>query len=485
MLKAKQHLMNDVIHNGDPMFDSIPTIKQKALKINLNDDIYGTFAEIGAGQETVRQFFRVGGASGTIAKSLSAYDKSFSDAIYGIEDDKRYVTQNRLRKMLTQETGLIEKRVGRKDNPNKMFFCYANTVATIDFAKKFKGHGWVGIRFQIDPKDDYNEIILHVRFKENIARQQQETLGILGTNLIYSAFYKYNEPKKIIKYLYDNLDKEQLEIDTINFSGPVFKDVDNRIMSLELVKNGLTEAVLFGPNGQNILPAAALYKKNILALRGRFRPVTKVNEDMYVKSLKLFLEEKKVKEENTIVIFEITLADLENKGEIDEKDFMDRAKLLGSLGETVLVSNYKEYYRLVEYFSLYTDKKIGLCMGVNNLIQVFDPKYYIKLSGGILEAFGKLFFKKLKVYLYPVISEDGEIITSENLKVHPRIKELYKFSKFNGKVVDVKDYDKDSLKIYSEKVLEQIKKNKKGWEKLLPKSVASKIKKQKLFGFKG
>ena len=477
--------MNEVIHNGDPMFDSIPTIKQKALKINLNDDIYGTFAEIGAGQETVRQFFRVGGASGTIAKSLSAYDKSFSDAIYGIEDDKRYVTQNRLRKMLTQETGLIEKRVGRKDNPNKMFFCYANTVATIDFAKKFKGHGWVGIRFQIDPKDDYNEIILHVRFKENIARQQQETLGILGTNLIYSAFYKYNEPKKIIKYLYDNLDKEQLEIDTINFSGPVFKDVDNRIMSLELVKNGLTEAVLFGPNGQNILPAAALYKKNILALRGRFRPVTKVNEDMYVKSLKLFLEEKKVKEENTIVIFEITLADLENKGEIDEKDFMDRAKLLGSLGETVLVSNYKEYYRLVEYFSLYTDKKIGLCMGVNNLIQVFDPKYYIKLSGGILEAFGKLFFKKLKVYLYPVISEDGEIITSENLKVHPRIKELYKFSKFNGRVVDVKDYDKDSLKIYSEKVLEQIKRNKKGWEKLLPKSVASKIKKQKLFGFKG
>ncbi len=387
--------------------------------------------------------------------------------------------------MLVQETGLIEKRVGRKDNPSKMFFCYANTVATIDFAKKFKGHGWVGIRFQIDPKDDYNEIILHVRFKENIARQQQETLGILGTNLIYSAFYKHNEPKKIIKYLYDNLDKEQLEIDTINFSGPVFKGVDNRIMSLELVKNGLTEAVLFGPNGQNILPAAALYKKNILALRGRFRPVTKVNEDMYVKSLKLFLKEKKVKEENTVVIFEITLADLENKGEIDEKDFMDRAKLLGSLGETVLISNYKEYYRLVEYFSLYTDKKIGLCMGVNNLIEVFDPKYYIKLSGGILEAFGKLFFKKLKVYLYPVISEDGEIITSENLKVHPRIKELYKFSKFNGKVVDVENYDKDSLRIYSEKVLEHIKRNKKGWEKLLPKSVASKIKKQKLFGFKG
>ena len=476
--------MDDIIHNGDSKFDSTPTIKQKALKINLNENIYGTFAEIGAGQETVRQFFRVGGASGTIAKSLSAYDKDFSDAIYGVEDDKRYVTQNRLKKMLVQETDLIETIIGRKD-PDKMFFCYANTVATIDFARKFKGHGWVGIRFQIDPNKDYNEIILHVRFKENIARQQQETLGILGTNLIYSAFYKYHTPKKIIKYLYDNLEKDQLEIDTINFSGPVFKNVDNRLMSLELVKNGLTEAVMFGPDGNNLLPAVVLYDKNILALRGRFRPVTKVNEDMYLQSLKLFYKEKKVEKDNTAVIFEITLTDLENKGEIDEKDFIDRAKLLGLLGETVLISNYKEYYRLVEYFSRYTNKKIGLCMGVNNMIEVFDPKYYIKLSGGILEAFGKLFFKKLKVYLYPVISEDGEIITSENLKVHPRIKELYKFSKFNGRVVDVTDYDPKSLKIHSEEVIEDIRTNSNGWEKMLPKSVALMIKKQKLFGYKG
>ena len=477
--------MDDIIHNGDPILDSVPTIKQKALKINLNENIYGTFAEIGAGQETVRQFFRVGGASGTIAKSVSAYDKDFSDAIYGIEDDKRYVTQNRLKKMLVQETNLIEKRIVRVDHPNKMFFCYANTVATIDFAKKFKGHGWVGVRFQIDPNDDYNEIVLHLRFKENIARQQQETLGILGTNLIYSAFYKYHTPKKIIQYLYDNLEEGQLEIDTINFSGPVFKNVDNRLMSLELVKNGLTEAVMFGPDGNNLLPAAVLYKKNILALRGRFRPVTKVNEDMYVQSLKLFLQEKKVEKNNTIVIFEITLADLENKGAIDERDFMDRARLLASLGETVLISNYKEYYRLVEYFAMYTTKKIGLCMGVNNLIEVFDPKYYIKLSGGILEAFGKLFFKKLKIYLYPVISKDGEIITSENLKVHPRIKELYKFFKFNGRIEDVKDYNADSLKIHSNEVLEDIQNNNTGWEKMLPKSVASKIKKQKPFGYKG
>ena len=475
--------MKEVSLNGDSLIEAIPTIKQKALRINLNENIYGTFAEIGAGQETVRQFFRVGGASGTIAKAISAYDKSFSDDIYGIEDDKRYVTQNRLRKMLKHETNLIEKRIKRNNQPNKMFFCFANTVATVDFAKKYNGHGWVGIRFQINPKEKYNEIILHVRFKENTARQQQETLGTLGTNLIYSAFYHFNTPKKIIKYLYDHLDKDQIEIDTINFSGPIFNEVDNRILSLELVKNDMTEAVMFGPDGNNLLPAAALHKKNILALRGRFRPVTKVNEEMYENSLKMFLNERHVDKKDTIVIFEITLADLTSDGEIDEKDFMDRAKLLGSLGETVLISNYKEYYRLVEYFSLYTKKKIGLCMGVNNLIQIFDPKYYTHLSGGILEAFGKLFFKSLKVYLYPVLTEKNEIINSDNLKVHPRMKELYKFFKFNGKVVDVINFKKDSLKIYSHEVLKKIKDNSDGWEKLLPKAVASKIKKFKLFGY--
>ena len=463
---------------------NILSIKQKALQINLDADIYGTFAEIGAGQETARQFFRVGGASGTIAKAMSAYDKCFSDDIYGIEDDKRYVTQNRLVKMLNHETSLIEKRIDRKNKKNVKFFCFANTVATIDFAKKYKGHGWVGIRFQIDPKEKYNDIILHVRFKENNAQQQQETLGVLGTNLIHSAFFYYQTPKKIIKRLYDHLSIDQVEIDTINFLGPVFKDVDNRILSLELVKNKMTEAVMFGPDGNNILPAAALYKKNILALRGRFRPVTIVNEEMYLSSLNMFLNERHVDKKDTIVIFEITLADLTSDGEIDEKDFMDRAKLLGSLGETVLISNFKEYYRLAEYFSLYTKKKIGLCMGVNNLIQIFDPKYYINLSGGILEAFGKLFFKSLKVYLYPVLDENDNILNSDNLKVHPRMKEMYKFLKFNRKVIDVQNFKKNSLKIYSHKVLESIKKNESGWEKLLPKAVAEKIKKFKLFGYK-
>jgi len=474
----------EITLKGDREFEEIPSLKTKALRINLNENIYGTFAEIGAGQETVRHFFRAGGASGTIAKAMSAYDKDFSDDIYGIEEDGRYVTEARLRKMLSHEIDLIEKRITRDKHPNKMFFSFANTVATIDFAKQFKGHGWVGIKYQLDSDQDYNEIVLHVRFKETDARLQQETLGILGLNLIYGAFYKYNVPKKLLRYLYDHLDKDRLEIDTVNFSGPAFKDVDNRLMSLQLVKNGMTDAVMFSPDGTNVLPARELYKKNILTLRGSFRPVTKVNMDMFEKSYRLFLEENRVTEDNTKVLFEITLSNLRAEGEIDEQDFMDRADLLCSLGQTVLISNFQEYYKLVEYFSQYTKNRMGLAMGVNNLVDIFDEKYYRHLSGGILEAFGKLFFKDLKVYLYPMIDEEtGELITSDNLKVHPRMKELYKFFKYNGKVADIKDFDPEVLNIFSREILQMISEGKKGWTKMLPEGIPDLIKDYRMFGY--
>lgn len=469
---------------GDREFEKVPSIKNKVLRVNLNENIYGTFAEIGAGQETVRHFFRAGGASGTIAKAMSAYDKDFSDAIYGIEDDGRYVTEKRLKKMLSHEMELIEDRISRYKEPNKIFFTYANTVATIDFAKKYKGHGWVGIRYQVTPEGEFNEIILHVRFHETDARLQQLTLGTLGVNLIYGAFYKYDSPKKLLKYLYDHIDKDQIEIDTINFSGPEFETVDNRLMSLQLVKNGMTEAVMFDPSGNNVLPAAQLYKKNVLALRGSFRPVTKVNMDMYEKSLAMFLEANRVNKKKTEVIFEITLSNLRAEGEIDEEDFMGRAQLLCSLGQTVMISNFKEYYRLVEYFSNYTKERMGLTMGVNNLVDVFDTTYYRHLSGGILEAFGKLFFKDLKVYLYPMTdSKTGNVTTSENLKVHPRMKELYKFFKYNGKVVDIENPDPTITNIFSREILRMIHDGEEGWEEMLPDGSADLIKSLNLFGY--
>ena len=483
MLNVTKYNKMAITLKGDQKISTVPSTASKALKINLNAHIYGTFAEIGAGQETVRNFFRAGGASGTIAKAMSAYDKDFSDSIYGIESDNRYVTEKRLKKMLRYEMDLIEERLDRHKHPEKLFFSYANTVATINFSKKFKGHGWVGVRFQLDPLEDYNEIILHLRFKETDARQQQETLGVLGVNLIYGAYYLNDNPKELLKSFYDNIESDRLEIDMINFSGPRFMYVDNRLMSLQLVKNGMTNAVMFGPDGNNLLPAQVLYKKNILALRGSYRPVTKVNMDMFERSKDMFLAEKKVNPEKTQIIFEITLSNLRAEGEINERDFLDRAELLCALGQNVMITNYQEYYRLVDYFSEFTKERMGLAMGVHNLIQIFDEKYYRDLSGGILEAFGKLFYRDLKVYMYPYKNDEtDEFINSDNLKVHPRMKELYKFFKNNGRLIDIKDFDKESLHIFSRKVLKMIKEGEEGWENMLPEGVSDAIKEKRLFG---
>ncbi len=469
---------------GDQEISSVPTTKSKALRINLNSDVYGTFAEIGAGQETARNFFRSGAASGTIAKAMSAYDKDFSDAIYGVESDNRYVTESRLKRMLGHEIHLMEDRLSRQKHPNKLFFSYANTVTTIDFARKFKGHGWVGIRFQLDPLEDYNEIVLHLRFKETDARLQQETLGVLGVNLIYGAFYLNDNPKELIKSFYDNLGSHQLEIDMINFSGPRFMYVDNRLMSLQLLKNGMTNAVMFGPDGNNLLPAQVLYKKNILALRGSFRPVTKVNMDMFEQSKRMFLQENKVDESKTQIIFEITLSNLSAEGKINERDFLDRAELLCSLGQNVMITSFQQYFKLVEYLSEFTKERMALAMGVHNMIQIFDEKYYRDVSGGILEAFGKLFYRDLKVYMYPYHDqENDDYITSENLKVHPRMKELYKYFKNNGKVLDINDFDKDILDIFSRTVLKMIMNGEKGWESMLPEGIAETIKQKRLFSY--
>ncbi|MDR9458015.1 MAG: TonB-dependent receptor [Salegentibacter sp.] len=471
-----------VIDEGDLEFENITSIENKTLRINLNKNIYGTFAEIGAGQETVRNFFRAGSPSGTIAKTISAYDKDFSDAIYGLESTGRYVTESRLKSMLDYESKLIEERISREKHPDKLFFSYANTVATIDWAKKYKGHGWLGINFQTKPREEYSSIILHVQFHENSAVHQQISLGILGVNLIYGAFYQYDDPKELLKHLFDHLSNDKIEIDAVNFTGPVFKEVDNRLMSLQLIKNGITEAVMFNPEGNNILPANVLYKKNILTLRGSFRPVTNVNMNMYEKALELFRKEKRVDPEKTVVIFEITLSNLKSEGEIDEKDFLDRADLLCSLGHFVMISNFQEYYKVVEYFSQHTKEQMGLSMGVNTLIDIFDEKYYRHLSGGILEAFGKLFFKNLKIYLYPLKNQEtGEIVTSKNLKVHPRIKELYKFFLDNNRVVDITDYEPKVLDIHSREVHQMIVDGEEGWEKMIPEKTAKMIKEKNLF----
>lgn len=457
---------------------------QKALRINLNPDVYGTFAEIGAGQEVVRYFFRAGGASGTIAKAMSAYDKDFSDAIYGKEDKGRYVCKPRLVNMLSHEYRLIEERLRRKDHPSKKFFAFADTVTTINFQKTVLGHGWMGVKFQTDPEKEANTLIIHARLHESDALLQQATVGTLGVNLLYGCFYFFDKPKEMLLSLYDNLSRSQVEIDMIQVTGPDFDHVDNRLLSLQLVKNGMTEAVIFSPDGRNIQAADILYKKNILALRGSFRPVTKVNIDMIMKGFKLFEKEYRVDQDNIQVLFELTLNNLRAEGDLDEQDFLDRADILCSLGQTVLVSNYSKYYKLVEFFSKYTSKRMGIIMGTNMLMELFNEKYYRDLNGGILEAFGILFSRDLKIYLYPFQDlETGELLTSKNCPIHPRLRPLYDYLIYNRRLVDITDYNADVLSIYSKDVLNMIRDGIPGWEEKVPAYVDTIIKENHLFGF--
>ncbi len=464
------------------MADMVLSAAQKALRTNLNPNIYGSFAEIGAGQETVRHFFRAGGASGTIAKAMSAYDKEFSDAIYGQEAAGRYVTENRLRKMLNHEYQLLHERINRETSPDKCFFAFANTVATINFAKTFKGHGWLGVRYQTRPDREANEVIVHVRLHEDNPKYQQETIGAMGVNLIYAAYNLYEEPKSFLLSLYDGIDRTAIEVDLINFSGPDFDHIDNRLMSLQLIKNGFTDAVIFGPEGKNLLPAELLYKKNILAMRGSFRPVTRVNMDMIKKGYKQFIKSKNVQKDDAVVLFEITLNNLLADGMLDEQDFLDRADILCSIGQTVLISNYQEYYRLVDYFAGFTKKRIGLIMGIPSLQEIFDEKYYEHLTGGILEAMGRLFSKSLVIYAYPFRGETS-VNTVSDIVVNDLFKNIFDYLKQARRVRDIEDFDPDILSIWSREVLRKIRTGETGWEDSLPTYVDKIIKEKGLFGY--
>ncbi|MFZ9045988.1 MAG: TonB-dependent receptor, partial [Cyclobacteriaceae bacterium] len=372
------------------------TTKEKALQLNLDGKIYGTIAEIGGGQEVASYFFKAGAASGTIAKTMSAYDMTFSDAIYG--KSPRYVCEDKLDKMLTREYDLLSQRLTQRAKKST-FFAFANTVETLNFTKTNEGHGWVGLRFQKHPNSTPNNCVLHVMLKDNDAQMQQTLLGMLGVNLIHACYHN-SEPEEIILSLRDNISHDRLEIDMFRIGGPDFHHVDNRLMSLLLVKHGLTHATMFGPKGNVLQAPEVIYKKNVLVLRGRFRPVTMVNVDMMLTGLRAFRKEQDVTKDSMISLTELTLNDLTLEGEIDETDFLDRVDLLCSLGQTVLISNYQEHYKLASYLANYSrTKRIGIICGASNLERIFDESYYTNLKGGILESFSRLFGSHVKLYI--------------------------------------------------------------------------------------
>jgi hypothetical protein len=458
------------------------TTEEKALKVNLTDNIYGCFAEIGAGQEVAANFFKAGGSSGTIAFTQSAYDMKVSDSLYG--EASRYVCEERLITMLETEYNNIAETLPKKHKTAR-FFAFCNTVESLNYHKTNQGQGWVGIRFQLHLNGPTNDIILHIKMHDNSHKGQQEALGILGVNLIHAAFFHTGNLDEFLDALVHRLPRDRMEIDMLRVSGPDFENVDNRIIALNLVKRGITDATMFDLAKNVLQPATALYKKNILLMRGRFRPVTKVHIDMIEKGRLAFLKEKKVKEANLEVVFELTLKDLTADGKISDKDFVDRAELLGSLGYTVMISNYLKHYKMVEYLAaIARGNLMGVILGVYNLNTIFDERYYDNLAGGLLEAFGRGFGHNVKLFVYPALNvENGELYDLNNIQIPKNLNGLLQFMKDNDKIASIKEYDQQLLHIMSDDVLSKIKAGASSWEKDVPYEVAQAIKFFELFGY--
>lgn len=464
------------------MQTEILSTNQKALRINLDAKRYGTFAEIGAGQEVARWFFRVGGASGTVAKTISAYDMAVSDAIYGHAD--RYVSRQRLRSMLDHEYGLMIERLKETRGSKTAFFAFANTVATSSFTRRDEGHGWMGIRFQTEPHSATSEIFIHVRMLDRESSRQQEALGIIGVNFIHGTFYSHHEPEALIRSLLDNLTWERIEVDMIHFAGPAFVGVDNRLMALQLVSQGLTEAAMFKANGEAVQWGEVLYKKPVLVQRGSFRPLTNPMLDMMERAEEQFCREELLQGEAPIVILEMTLRQLQVGDAIDHRDFLERVDMLSALGRPVLLSNFLRYHRLVAYLSRYTQKPIGLPLGLVRLRDVFDEKFYAGMPGGILESFGQLFRNGVKLYVYPSLDRHGKLWTVENMDVPSHLRHLYSHLVENRKIESIHKYNPEALAVYSGDVLNQIRSGDPAWEKEVPPPLVEVIKAKQLFGWK-
>ncbi len=470
--------------NHDRNSDEAVTLSthEKALRINLDAMRYGTFAEIGAGQEVARWFFRVGAAAGSISKSISAYDMAVSDAIYG--RTKRYVSRERLQSMLDHEHTLNLERLRPSRGDTTAFFVFADTVSARNFKGTNECHGWMGVKYQAHPRDEDSQVLIHVRMLDNENGLQQEALGIVGVNLLYAAAFLHHKPDLMVQSLLDSLSTERIEIDMIEFSGIEFRHVDNRVMSLRLVQLGLCGAAMFGPSGEVLQAAEVLRKHPVLVQRGSFRPVTNVNIDMLRSAHARFADELAVKPDQIVDLMEITMRNLLVTGTIDLSDFLARADVLAAAGKTVLISDYPEYYRLAAWLSRNTHEPVAITLGLDNLLDLFEQKYYENLEGGILEAFGKLFTRDLRIYVYPMRDPaTGVIRTLENVERPAKVQSLFRHIVDSGRIRQLDNFDESVLHIFSRDVLRLIKEENRTWITMVPPEIADVIKRRGFFGY--
>jgi len=468
------------------MNESPLTTRDKALALNLDATTYGTFAEIGAGQEVARWFFAAGNAAGTVAKSISAYDMAVSDALYG--KAQRYVSRQRLTAMLDKEFAELRERLDPQRGDAKRFFAFADTVATsgqkksTDAQPASRGRAWLGIRFQARPHEEPSDIIIHAHLLDATASRQRETLGVLGVNLIHGAYFKRDNISGFIVSLMDDLSREHVEIDMIKLNGPAFAKVDHRLITLQLVENALTDAAMFMADGEVVQPSEVLYKKPILIERGSFRPATNLTIDLLHSALGQFSEEPSIRGQQPIVLAEMTLRSLAPGPDVGHDDFLARADILGALGLNVLISRFEAYYELAEYLARYTDQPIGVAVGLPAIRQIANEQYYNDLAGGVLEATGRLFKRSVKMYVYPTRDlETGNVQTLDDLVLPQPWQYLHDFLLEIGSVRALRSYDESCLSIQTTDVLARIERGDPTWETMVPPVVAQIIKSKALF----
>jgi hypothetical protein len=454
----------------------------KALDLNLDPGFYGSFAEIGAGQEVGRWFFRVGGAAGTIAKTMSAYDKKVSDAIYGTAE--RYVSSGRLIAMLDHEYDLLIERLDLERGSESAFFAFADTVTAQNYRGDADCNGWMGIRFQTDPQSEASQILLHTRMLDSEALLQQEALGILGVNLIYGAARLHDQPEALLASLLDNLGRHRIEIDLVEFSGVAFESLDHRLMSLRMVEFGLSRAAMFSASGEVLRPTEILYKRPVILQRGRFRPPTDVHADIQRAAFERFAADPEVDSDRIVSLVEIGVNELRDTASTGEDDFLDRIEALNAGHQSVLISDYPEYHMVAEYLARYSAKQIALPVGVMNLVELLREDRYAHLPGGMLEAAGRLFASSVRLYVYPGLDPvTGERIELDNVALPPDSRKLFDYLAARGYVQPLPGLATDRLKVKSDEVLARLRGGDPSWRTYVLPEVAEAIEQGGLFGF--
>ena len=456
--------------------------KEKSVHINIDSKYYGAIAEIGGGQETARHLFQAGGASNTVAKSISAYDKLFSDHFYNQGTPSRYVAEDRLRKMVDYEYDELIEILDKKNS--KKFFAFANTVETLNFTKTNQGNGWLGIAVEGTDRYRPNKFFIHVKLHENDTLLQQYTLGALGINLIYGGLFMWDDPNKILLSLLDNLDTDRVEVDYVYVEGPDMALVDNRLLNLMLVNNDMTPAIMFDQSGKVQQPGDMLYKKNVLLMRGYFRPINNLLMEFIEDSLAIFKRDEDYKPDNTIAFCEISLKYLMRNEKVDEKDFLHRVDLLNMMGQSVMITKFYRYFQIVKYFGQFKLIKLRIVVGLPTFDKILDSSNYTDLGGGLLEAMGALFQKNVKAYLYPYYdSNTGEVIYPEDSHFSQENKLLWQYLNETKKILVLKSIQSKNLEIRSEHITQMIEDGDDSFINYVPEKVFSHIKSNQLFGY--